>query len=97
MVKSKSKTKAFLSVKMLKISSPTYTYCLRGSRFGWMILLSHHHSSLSKQATGKAITQKMEKGMATHSSIPAWRIPWFRGAWQAPVHGVKKSRTRLSG
>ena len=24
----------------------------------------------------------LEKGMATHSSIPAWRIPW-RGTWQS--------------
>ena len=26
--------------------------------------------------------------MANHSSIPAWRIPIDRGAWQATVHGV---------
>ena len=25
----------------------------------------------------------LEKGMATHSSILAWRIPLDRGAWQA--------------
>ena len=37
-----------------------------------------------------------EEGMATHSSIPAWRIPVDRGAWRATVHGVAKSRTRLS-
>ena len=34
--------------------------------------------------------------MATHSSILAWRIPMDRGAWQAAVHGVAKSRTRLN-
>ena len=28
------------------------------------------------------------EGMATHSSIPAWRIPMDRGAWQAAAHGV---------
>ena len=34
----------------------------------------------------------MEKGMATHSSILAWRSPWTeREAWQATVHGVAKS------
>ena len=27
------------------------------------------------------------KKMATHSSIPAWKIPWT-GAWQATVHDV---------
>ena len=24
----------------------------------------------------------LQKGMATHSSILAWRIPWTEGAWQ---------------
>ena len=38
----------------------------------------------------------LEEGTATYSSILAWRIPMDRGAWQATVHGVKKSRTRLS-
>ena len=33
--------------------------------------------------------------MATHSSILAWRIPMDRGAWQATVHGVTESQTRL--
>ena len=34
-------------------------------------------------------------GHAIHSSILAWRIPMDRGAWQATVHGVTKSWTRL--
>ena len=38
----------------------------------------------------------LEEGMATHSSILAWRIPMDRGAWQAVVHGVTKSQTQLS-
>ena len=38
----------------------------------------------------------LEEGMATHSSIFAWRIPKDRGAWRSAVHGVAKSRTRLS-
>ena len=38
----------------------------------------------------------LEEGMATHSSILAWRIPMDRGAWWAMVHGVEKSQTRLS-
>ena len=35
----------------------------------------------------------LEEGMATHSSILAWRIPMDRGAWRATVHGVAKSQT----
>ena len=29
-------------------------------------------------------------GMATHSSILAWKIPWTEGAWWVIVHGVTK-------
>ena len=35
----------------------------------------------------------LEEGIATHSSILAWRIPLDRGAWRAAVHGVAKSWT----
>ena len=35
----------------------------------------------------------LEEGMATHSSILAWRIPVERGAWQAIVYGIAKSWT----
>ena len=38
----------------------------------------------------------LAEGMATHSSIPARRIPLDTGAWWATVHGVAKSQTRLS-
>ena len=37
----------------------------------------------------------LEEGMATHSSILAWRIPMDRGPWQAAVHRVTKSQTPL--
>ena len=35
----------------------------------------------------------LEKGMATHFSILAWRIPWTEEPGRAVVHGVAKSRT----
>ena len=37
----------------------------------------------------------LEEGMATHSSILVWRIPWTEKPGGATVHGVTKSRTRL--
>ena len=38
----------------------------------------------------------LEKGMETHSSILAWRIPWTRETWWATVHKVAKSQIQLS-
>ena len=37
-----------------------------------------------------------EESMATHFRTLAWRTPMDRGAWQATVHGVLKSRTQLN-
>ena len=34
--------------------------------------------------------------MAPHSSTLAWKIPWMEEPGKAAVHGVEKSRTRLS-
>ena len=47
------------------------------------------------QVQSLAWEDPLEKEMSTHCSIPAWEIPW-RGAWQATVHGVTTSWTRLS-
>ena len=33
----------------------------------------------------------LEEETATHSSIPAWRIPMDREAWWATVHGATES------
>ena len=38
----------------------------------------------------------LEKEMATHSSILAWKDPVDRGDWQATVYGITKSGRRLS-
>ena len=35
----------------------------------------------------------LEEGMATHSSIPTWRIPWTEEPGWATVPGVTKSQT----
>ena len=38
----------------------------------------------------------LEEGVATHSSILAWRMPWTEGPGGATLHGAAKSQTRLS-
>ena len=42
----------------------------------------------------------LEKAIATHSSILAWRIPGTEEGWEVAVYGVAQSRTqqkRLGG
>ena len=63
----------------------------------------HCQVSFRNPKTGKLLKTKsyrisekgwedpLEKGMATHSSILAWRISWTEGAWWATVHGVAES------
>ena len=36
----------------------------------------------------------LEEGMAIHSSIPAWRIPWTEEPSGATVHGIAKNWTQ---
>ena len=38
----------------------------------------------------------LEEGMATHSSILAWRIPLDRGAWRAIQSTVEQLSTALA-
>ena len=38
----------------------------------------------------------LQEGMATHSSILAWRVPMAREAWWATIHGLTKSQTQLT-
>ena len=39
------------------------------------------------------IIASLEKEMATHSNILAWRIPWTEEPGRIQVHGVAKSQT----
>ena len=49
-----------------------------------------------KQVESLGQEDPLEEGMATHSSILAWRTLMDRGVWLATVHGVTKSWTQLS-
>ena len=51
-----------------------------------------------KETQDRSLHQEdpLEAGMATHSSILAWRIPMDRGAWWATVHRVARTQTQLS-
>ena len=59
-------------------------------------LVKNPPAMLKSWVQSLALENPLEQGMATHSSILAWRIPMDREAWRATVHGVTKSQTRLS-
>ena len=62
------------------------------------IFLGFPDGSVTKESTCNAgdlgsipgLGRSLEEGMATHSSILAWRIPMDWGAWWAAVHGCRK-------
>ena len=80
--------------KIEYVSSPCGTYSLVGEREGFHGGSDGKESSCHVGALGWE--DPLEEGMATHSNILAWKIPMDRGAWQATVHGVSKSGTRLN-
>ena len=67
-------------------------------QYSWASLLAQTVKNLPvMQETGVQSLgweDPLEEGMATQSSILAWRIPMDRRAWQATVHGVAKSQTQ---
>ena len=66
-------------------------------QYSWLSLVAHTVQNLpAMQETwvqSLGWEDPLEEGMATYSSILAWRIPMDRGAWQAAVHSVTKLDT----
>ena len=60
-----------------------------------MQMVKNLPASQETQVRSPGQEDSLEKGLATHSSILAWRIPMDRGAWWATVHRVAKSQSRL--
>ena len=68
-------------------------------QYSWAFLVAQTVKNLpAKQKTwvrSLGWEDPLEEGMATHSSILAWRVPMDRGAWWAIIHRVTQSWTRL--
>ena len=73
--------------------TPTYLPFLRASPVAQMLKKLSAMWETQVQSPGQE--DPLEKEMATHSSILAWRIPWTEEPGRATVHGVAKSQTRL--
>ena len=77
-----------------------YTYT--PSFWNFLPILSHRRALKAQLIKNPSVMQEtpvrflgwedpLEEGMATHSSILAWRTPMDRGAWWVIVRGVAES------
>ena len=72
-------------------------FILHSSRFWAVRIITKETVRLTLASEKKKdFCLTMEKAMAPHSRTPAWKIPWTGEPGGAAVHGVAKSRTRLS-
>ena len=76
--------------------SPCYLYISQPCASQVVLMVKNSPAMQESRVQSLGREDPLEKGMATHSGILAWRIPMDRGAWWAAVHGVTKSRTGLS-
>ena len=57
-------------------------------QYSWVSLVAQTVKNPGDLASIPELEDPLEKGMTTHSRIPAWRITMDRGAEQAAVYGV---------
>ena len=58
----------------------------------WVKNLPKLQETQETRVQSSGLEDPLEEGMATHSSILAWRIPWIGGSGGL-LHRVSKSRT----
>ena len=79
--------------------NPLQTSCLENPRDGGAWWAAVHGVARSQtRLSDLPFTfhfHALEKEMATHSSVLAWRIPGMEGAWWATVYGIAQSQTWL--
>ena len=56
----------------------------------------HHHNAEQSETSLSTDVLSLEKEMATHSSIPAWEIPWTEEAGELQSMGVARVRHNLA-
>ena len=79
--------KFFMSTRNRKIckkSRDCFGYCTDGGFLGKAQQVKNPPAVQETQVQSLGWEDPLEEGMATHSSILAWRIP----SWRAMVHGV---------
>ena len=70
--------------------TPTYLPFLWVSPVAQMVKKLSAMWEIQVQSLGQE--DSLEKGMASHYSILAWRTPWTEEPGRATVHGVTKSK-----
>ena len=95
------KKKILLQCRRLQFNSWVGKIPWRRDRLPTPVFWGFPHSSVGKESASNVgdlgsvlrMGRSPGGGMATHSSIFAWKIPMDRGTWWATVHGVAKSQT----
>ena len=64
--------------------------------FTWAQMVKKFHAMQETWVQSLDGEDPLEKGMPTHSSILAWRIPWTEEPGRLQLMGVTKSKTQLS-
>ena len=94
-IKWKSRGKGYYVYKTFTIRQKTTNICIYTHI--WVSLVAQMVKNLpaiwKTSVWSLGWEDSLEEGMATHSSILAWRIPMVRGVWLATAHGVTKSPT----
>ena len=79
--------------------TPLQYYCLENPMDGGAWWAAVHEVAQSRTRlsdfTFPFHFHALEKEMASHSSVLAWRIPGTGGAWWAAVYGITQSQTQL--
>ena len=78
------------SLSLLQLIFPTQELNL-GLQHCRQVLYQLSYQETQTQSLGQE--DPLEKELATHSSILAWKNSKDRGGWQATVHRIAKSRT----
>ena len=84
-----------ISVLLLTLGEKEFTISPLSHRYSWRLSGKRIHMQCRRHGFN-AWVFSLEKKMATHSSILAWKIPWTEKSGGLQFMGWQKSQTRLS-
>ena len=81
-------------VLIWKMTGAQRQWFIKGCLARWGFPSGASGPASAGEVRDKGCEDPLEEGMATHSSILAWRIPWTEEPWRATVHRVTESQLK---